>query len=74
MDLPVLKSHEFENHILSGWSVCVCCVHLLMCVCYQINSKTFCSRNSIFYILNLYHASMLLETLYEYRIRSKTRN
>ena len=45
MSLHVLRSPEYENHIFSGWCVCIC-------VCYQHNSKASYAETSIlaFYI------------------------
>ena len=48
MELHIMRSPEFENHIFIVWSVCmyVCCQHI---------SKTNNSRNIKFGILYLYH-------------------
>ena len=32
MDLHILSSSEYENHVFSAWSVCVCVV-CVCCVC-----------------------------------------
>ena len=75
MDIHVLRSPESENHIFSVWSVCMCvclyvCMSVSLCVCYQHNSKTKCSRNIKFGILHLYHIQMLLETFYKDRTKT----
>ena len=53
MDLHVLKSFEFKNHILV---ICLC-----VCVHYQHNSETDNNRNFKFSFLHFYHVYMLLE-------------
>ena len=56
IDLHVMSSAEFENHIFSVWYLCIC-------VCYQHNSNTYCSRNIKFAIFYLY--MMLLKSFYK---------
>ena len=63
MNLHVMRSPQSKNHIFSVSSVC-------MCVCYQHNSKTNCSRSIKFGILNLYHVQMLLETFCKDRTKT----
>ena len=71
MDLHVLRSPVYENHVFS-----VCCrlrkkyctesMYVCECgVCYQHNSRTNCCRDFKFGILHLYHMQMQLETFNE---------
>ena len=46
------------------------CVSVCVCVCYQRNTRTNCSRNMKFSILQLCHIQMLLETFYKDRTKT----
>ena len=59
LDLHVLRSPESENHVFSGWSVCVS-----VCVCEHHNSRTKSSRMFKFGVPNVYHRGMLPETFH----------
>ena len=52
MDLHVMRDPESVNHIFCVWSVYMC-VCMSLCVCYQHNLKTNCSRSFKFGILQL---------------------
>ena len=62
MNLHVMIVSASENHISSVWSVCLC---VRLNACYQHNSKINYSRNTKFGIVYLYHAQILLESLYK---------
>ena len=68
MVFHVMRTPEFENHIFSVWSVCVC---VCPCVCdgCQHNSKTNNRKNTKLGILHLYHTQMLLETFNKNRTK-----
>ena len=55
-DLPVLRTPEFENHIFSVWSMCMCvCVSVRMCVslCVSVIKKKKITAESLNLVLNI---------------------
>ena len=65
MDLHVMRTYEFENHIFSVWSLCLC-VHVPVI---SITDNTNYSRNMKFDILYLYYTQILSETFYKDRTK-----
>ena len=50
MDFYALRAPDSDNHIFSGWFVCLC-----LCICYPRSSKINYNRKFKFNILYLYY-------------------